>query len=133
MSAYGTSEKARAPGGKHLLCSREVPAGTEWRMLYKAQTAGSPALELWTKKLGDPSFFLWAGRAEDRPLNAVALGPLSQKQALGAATSADLGKRPLSSLTPSYGEELRTVGLRLRLHLSVQGAFAWSPLVARIA
>ena len=60
MSAYGTSEKARAPGGKHLLCSREVPAGTEWRMLYKAQTAGSPALELWTKKLENPSFFLWA-------------------------------------------------------------------------
>eukprot|EP00439_Symbiodinium_sp_Y106_P007074 s451_g1.t1 len=40
------------------VCIWDIGKGTEWRMLYKAQT--------------------------DRPLNAVALGPLSQKQALGA-------------------------------------------------
>ncbi|CAE7195797.1 unnamed protein product [Symbiodinium sp. CCMP2456] len=40
------------------VCVWDIGKGTEWRMLYKAQT--------------------------DRPLNAVALGPLPQKAALGA-------------------------------------------------
>ncbi|CAE7701862.1 unnamed protein product [Symbiodinium sp. CCMP2592] len=85
------------------VCIWDIGKGTEWRMLYKAQT--------------------------DRPLNAVALGPLSQKQALGAATS-KIFATPGELGFQSHG---RVRSWSPRLQLSVQGVFAWSPLVARIA
>ena len=61
---------------------------------------------------------------EDRPLNAVALGPLPQKAALGATALSRL--EPVGLSETSFDDDVP------RLQLSVQGTFAWWRLVARL-
>ena len=63
---------------------RAMDGGTEWRMLYKAQTARCSAGGNTEPRLQELRAVEAVAEHEDRPLNAVALGPLPQKAALGA-------------------------------------------------